>query len=857
MIDEPMAVARPRRAWQTRELWVGAAVLVVAVVAIALRAGTGKLALSPSELRTQATHGTWRQMFDLNGVAAAVPLPLWALAVLAAGWLGFPYLWLAARSLPDRGYGAAKVVGLLLVTWLVWLLASVRLLAFTRLAIAVAIVAVAVGAAAIVVMHRDELVPWLRRSWRLLLVGEAVFWVIFLAALYVRWSNPDLWHPDRGGEKPMDFAYLNAVTKSTHFPPYDPWFAGGQMNYYYFGFVQVATLTKLTAIPPAVAYNLAVPTLAGLLAAAVFSSVLGLGARGKALRRRLPFAVFGALLVTVLGNLGEVRVLRSALHQTVPNDWWFWNASRVIHPGPGEPGPITEFPSFTFIYGDLHAHAMALPLAALAVMLTVAVVRAREGPFPSPLLLALLGLTLGALWVTNTWDFPTYALVAGCGLAIWVFARGRSVRHVLVTGGAVGVVLATAYLSFLPFHARYEAVFDGVDRWHGRQTRFFDYLTIHGLFLFAIVSALIVQLSTSRDLSTVARVYRLGLRSWDRHGRFRELRRAFLRPRGLQRLGLKSVPAAVLLGLVCAALGQWPTATALAVATLAILSWPARARANASSIDQRLRRLLIVFVLVGSALTVAVEFFVVRNIDIGRTNTVFKLYLQVWLLWGLAAAASAVVVYERLPALRRRTRESWRAVFVVLVAAAATYPVLAAHAKINDRFDTSAGRSLDGMDFMRTAVLTDKGASMPLDYDRSAIVWMLEHVNGSPVVAEANTAPTLYGWELRYAMFTGNPAIVGWDYHQRQQRPSQSSIVQSRVEAVQMAYRTDDARAAYDIFTRYGASYAVLGPLERVYFPEGVTKWARGIGRYWTVAYSNPGVTIYKLIPATRGSSTT
>jgi hypothetical protein len=46
-----MAVARPRRAWQTRELWVGAAVLVVAVVAIALRAGTGKLALSPSELR--------------------------------------------------------------------------------------------------------------------------------------------------------------------------------------------------------------------------------------------------------------------------------------------------------------------------------------------------------------------------------------------------------------------------------------------------------------------------------------------------------------------------------------------------------------------------------------------------------------------------------------------------------------------------------------------------------------------------------------------------------------------------------------------------------------------------------------
>ena len=119
----------------------------------------------------------------------------------------------------------------------------------------------------------------------------------------------------------MDFAYLNAVTKSTSFPPFDPWFAGGQMNYYYFGFVQVAALAKLTGIPPAIAYNLAIPTLVGAA-----RQLRSFSARARPCRRVRPLDGVARssslcsrpLFVAVVGNLGEIRVLRSALHRQRP-----------------------------------------------------------------------------------------------------------------------------------------------------------------------------------------------------------------------------------------------------------------------------------------------------------------------------------------------------------------------------------------------------------------------------------------------------------------------------------------------------------------------------------------------------------
>jgi uncharacterized membrane protein len=90
-------------------------------------------------------------------------------------------------------------------------------------------------------MRRDQFKADWNSNRRFFVTVEILFFVFFLIDLLIRLGNSDMWHPAKGGERPMDFSYFNAVLKSTSFPPYDPWFAGGYINYYYYGFVLVGT----------------------------------------------------------------------------------------------------------------------------------------------------------------------------------------------------------------------------------------------------------------------------------------------------------------------------------------------------------------------------------------------------------------------------------------------------------------------------------------------------------------------------------------------------------------------------------------------------------------------------------------
>src|SRR5258708_1567165 len=155
------------------------------------------------------------------------------------------------------------------------------MLPFTRATILLGLLLMAAASGLVYWRRRAEINTWLRAQRRYVLVVEGVVLGLFALDLFIRWGNPDLWHPYYGGEKPMVFSFFNAVLKSTSFPPYNPWLAGYYLNYYYYGFVIVSIPVKLLGIVPAFAYNLILPTLFSMVGVNAFGVAYNLVAAAR------------------------------------------------------------------------------------------------------------------------------------------------------------------------------------------------------------------------------------------------------------------------------------------------------------------------------------------------------------------------------------------------------------------------------------------------------------------------------------------------------------------------------------------------------------------------------------------------
>jgi uncharacterized membrane protein len=249
-------------------------------------------------------------------------------------------------------------------------------------------------------------------------------------------------------------------------------------------------------------------------------------------------------------------------------------------------------------------------------------------------------------------------------------------------------------------------------------------------------------------------------------------------------------------------------------------------------------------------ITLLVEFVVAKG-DNGRQNTVFKFYLEAWTLFAAGGGAIVAWMIEALPRWRPNWRLVWQVALTVLAFGAALFTIMGGMAKMKDRWISSAPHTLDGMAYMPYATYEWKDQVMDLSQDYRAIQWMQANIQGSPVIVEANSRD-LYRWYVRFTMYTGLPAVLGWDYHQTQQRALLSSeLIYQRRDEVDNFFTTTDVNAALAFIKKYDVKYFIVGQLERITYPGvGLEKFPALSGKSWSPVYQDQDTIIYAVNPA-------
>jgi len=798
--------------------------------------------------------------------AVVIPAFIWWLVVEILGLVTLPLAFRLFRALPDRGYALSKPLGILLCSYLFWILVTFGFLANKREAI---IFVILLGAAISWYLYSERkgegILAFLNRHRRVVLASELLFTAAFGLWALVRAYNPEI----MGTEKPMEFAFLNAILRSERFPPHDPWLSGYGISYYYFGYLMMAFLTRLSGLPSEVTFNLGIALLFALTLTGASSLVYNLVYKDKE-GSALTFGFLGALLVALIGNLEgflevlhtrglgstsfwqwvDIRKLASApvSGQWLPTDhWWWWRASRVVHDVMlgRDMEVIDEFPFFSFLLGDMHPHVLALPFVLLALALALNLFRSQERlNWPE---VGLLGLSVGALGFLNFWDLPTYSLIVVAAYAIGRYIQGHFTLGGLEFGGKLVIL---SLLLYLPFYLGFRSQAGGILPVLFVKTRWHQYLVMFGLFVFVLFSFLIAQLRelvisekgvTVRETLTrgfsiflvllISPFFLLlftlsmvlineGTRTFvtqkleEAAPLFPDLPPALLDPWPMLRLALLDPLFSQ----------PWLTIFLAILLCLALFSlWRRTCQVRARVTDSS-SLFVLILVAMGFLLTYLCEYVYIRDIFGTRMNTIFKLYYQAWVL---LAIASAYGVYYLSRRLRGVAYQLWKTGFLFLLALSLIYPLAATLSKT-----AGASPTLDGMAYL--------AASLPDDYQ--AIQWLRVNVEGAAVILEAPGGQyTLFG---RVSTHTGLPTLLGWGGHEHQWRGTYEEPSR-REPDIEALYTSLDLGETERLLEEYDIEYVYLGPLEVTKYDLGgamMDKWAA----IMDVVYQQGGVTIYR-----------
>ena len=407
----------------------------------------------------------------------------WYLLALVLGAAAMPLTGRLFRRFQDRGWMFSKVTAIAVSGFLTWFLVAVKIIKFTTMTCIV--VTLVCAAASLILYCREqkagfECIPFAHLD--LVYAEELLFFTAFLLWTYFAGFHPAAY----GTEKFMDYGFMEAMMRSKTLPATDLWYSQGKINYYYGGQYFAVFLTKLSGAKVELTYNLMRTFVAGLAFAMPFSLVHQmvtdrLGRIRTGWKKALPSVtgILAGISVSIAGNMhyvvyGQIIPFIQKLKGEEVSSYWFPDATRYIGFNPDvEDKTIHEFPCYSFVLGDLHAHVVDIMFVLLLLGLLYAWMKkvrttelsgesmSRREFWKKQLLMPQLlaaGALLGMFHWTNYWDFVIYFVVT-CGAALFmnIIEQKGKIRWVLgVTAAQAVEILTLATVIILPFTLQFD-----------------------------------------------------------------------------------------------------------------------------------------------------------------------------------------------------------------------------------------------------------------------------------------------------------------------------------------------------------------------------------------------------------------
>ncbi len=415
-----------------------------------------------------------------------VSIFIWYLLVQLLSFMVMPLHFKVLNNFADRGYGLSKISGIFIFAWINWIIVSSGIFRFYQINLVILFFVLGVFSFILFKNMFKQINSFVRENKMHIIYNEIAFLTAYLFFIIIKLWVPDIHnvsgHGYNGGGEPMGMAYLSAIYNDVKFPPHDPWLSGWTLNYYYWGQLMLATLSKLLGYEPRITYNLSLALLFALCFIGAFTLVYNM-------TKKYSYALFGSFLLALSGNFHTLEFILDKLAnannlvQFINSTGVFqfiWDPTR-IYPSP----VITEMPFFSYLYGDLHAHNIVIPVTVFGFALVYNVILQGNKSFNFLksfgdswinicLSIFIIALVLGAMLPMNTWNFPPLLLLVAGGFFITGLnlyrdnykatkrANPRTVAsNILLSAGmaivVIFVVALLSYILFLPFHIDFQS----------------------------------------------------------------------------------------------------------------------------------------------------------------------------------------------------------------------------------------------------------------------------------------------------------------------------------------------------------------------------------------------------------------